>query len=421
MEQKGEKFINELMERDIIQNITNKEKVINALNNDHKLYVGFDPSASSIHLGNFVVVNILSLCVKYGIKFVIIVGGITGMIGDPSGKKSERTLLDTNKVLDNVESIKKQLGTLLPNSLIINNASFYEGKTIIDFLREVGKYINISYLLNKEIIKSRLDSGISFTEFSYSLIQANDFYILHEKYDVDVEIGGSDQWGNITIGIDYVNKKANLPESTSPLSGLTLKLLLKSDGTKFGKSEKGAVYLDGRVTAPYTMYQFLINQADDDCLRLLNFLSNYSVQEIKDIMQEAEKDKSKRYAQMMLAKNIIDRVHGKGVFERIQSLSALIFKNDVNDFSKEDVEFILADFPIVKSDFKVGDKIVDLLLNANIFESKNEIRTLVNQNGLSISGIKINDLESSLTKDMIIQDACIFVKKGKQDISIIAK
>lgn len=421
MEKKGELFVNELMQRDIIQDITNKEKVINALNNNHKLYVGFDPSASSIHLGNFVVVNILSLCVKYGIEYVIIVGGMTGMIGDPSGKKSERSLLDVAKVKQNVEDIKKQLSTLLPNSLIINNASFYEGKTIIDFLRDVGKYVNISYLLNKEIIKSRLESGISFTEFSYNLIQANDFYVLHEKYDVDVEIGGSDQWGNITIGIDYVNKKANLPESTSPMCGFTLKLLLKSDGTKFGKSEKGAVYLDGRVTSPYTMYQFLINQADDDCLKLLNFLSNYSVEEIKNIIEKTNEDKSQRYAQMMLAKNIIDRVHGKGVFEKLQSLSNLIFKNDVSNFSKEDVDFILTDFPITKHEFKEGESVVDLLLEAKVFESKNEIRTLVTQNGLSISGIKITDLDAKLSKDMIIHNRCIFVKKGKQDISIIAK
>ncbi|MBO6072746.1 tyrosine--tRNA ligase [bacterium] len=190
---KAELFINELKNRDLIQNITNEKKVINALNNDKALYVGFDPSAISLHLGNYVIINILNLCEKYQIKYVCIVGGITGQIGDPSGKKSERVLLNKDTVKANVNGIKKQLSTLLKNPLIINNETFYEHKSIIDFLRDVGKYINISYLLNKEIIKNRLETGISFTEFSYSLIQANDFYMLYKNHNVCVEVGGSDQ------------------------------------------------------------------------------------------------------------------------------------------------------------------------------------------------------------------------------------
>ncbi|MBO6022681.1 tyrosine--tRNA ligase [bacterium] len=190
---KAELFINELKNRDLIQNITNEKKVINALNNDKALYVGFDPSAISLHLGNYVIINILNLCEKYQIKYVCIVGGITGQIGDPSGKKSERVLLNKDTVKANVNGITKQLSTLLKNPLIINNETFYEHKSIIDFLRDVGKYINISYLLNKEIIKNRLETGISFTEFSYSLIQANDFYMLYKNHNVCVEVGGSDQ------------------------------------------------------------------------------------------------------------------------------------------------------------------------------------------------------------------------------------
>ncbi len=421
MENKANLFIQELLDRNIIQDITNKEKVINALNKDRKLYVGFDPSANSLHLGNFVIINILSLCIKYDIKFVIIIGGMTGQIGDPSGKKEERKLLDTNQVLKNIEGIKTQLQNLLPNAKIINNADFYKNKTIIDFLRDIGKYVNISYLLNKEIIKSRLETGISFTEFSYSLIQANDFYELHHNEDVDVEVGGSDQWGNITIGIDFINKKDMIPEAQSTLSGLTVKLLLKSDGTKFGKSEKGAIYLSEHLTSAYTMYQFLINQSDADALNLLNFLTNYSINEIQEIITIHQEKPFVRFAQKKLAQNLVSRIHSMQTFEKVKQLSEMIFKNDWNNLTLKDIEMIKNDFPIIKQDFNQGELIVDLLTKAKIFKSKNEAKTLINQGGISINGIKVNDVNLKLDKEFIKFNKYIFIKKGKQEIQIIEK
>lgn len=418
---KAELFINELKNRDLIQNITNEKKVINALNNDKALYVGFDPSAISLHLGNYVIINILNLCEKYQIKYVCIVGGITGQIGDPSGKKSERVLLNKDTVKANVNGIKKQLSTLLKNPLIINNETFYEHKSIIDFLRDVGKYINISYLLNKEIIKNRLETGISFTEFSYSLIQANDFYMLYKNHNVCVEVGGSDQWGNITIGIDYINKKDNLAEATSAVAGFTLKLLLKSDGTKFGKSEKGAVYLSNKLTSAYSMYQFLINQNDDDCNRLLNYLTNYSIDEIKSIIEESNLNKSQRIAQNKLAQNLVSRIHGHDTYLKIKALSSMIFKNDVKDFTLEDIDLIKNDFAINKVDFNLNDNLVDILMKANIFKSKGELRKLIEQNGLSINGDKVKDFDKKISSDDLVLNKYLFIKKGKQEISIIEK
>lgn len=418
---KAELFINELKNRDLIQNITNEKKVINALNNDKALYVGFDPSAISLHLGNYVIINILNLCEKYQIKYVCIVGGITGQIGDPSGKKSERVLLNKDTVKANVNGITKQLSTLLKNPLIINNETFYEHKSIIDFLRDVGKYINISYLLNKEIIKNRLETGISFTEFSYSLIQANDFYMLYKNHNVCVEVGGSDQWGNITIGIDYINKKDNLAEATSAVAGFTLKLLLKSDGTKFGKSEKGAVYLSNKLTSAYSMYQFLINQNDDDCNRLLNYLTNYSIDEIKSIIEESNLNKSQRIAQNKLAQNLVSRIHGNETYLKIKALSSMIFKNDVKNFTLEDIDLIKNDFAINKVDFNLNDNLVDILMKANIFKSKGELRKLIEQNGLSINGDKVKDFDKKISSDDLVLNKYLFIKKGKQEISIIEK
>lgn len=418
---KAELFINELKNRDLIQNITNEKKVINALNNDKALYVGFDPSAISLHLGNYVIINILNLCEKYQIKYVCIVGGITGQIGDPSGKKSERVLLNKDTVKANVNGITKQLSTLLKNPLIINNETFYEHKSIIDFLRDVGKYINISYLLNKEIIKNRLETGISFTEFSYSLIQANDFYMLYKNHNVCVEVGGSDQWGNITIGIDYINKKDNLAEATSTVAGFTLKLLLKSDGTKFGKSEKGAVYLSNKLTSAYSMYQFLINQNDDDCNRLLNYLTNYSIDEIKSIIEESNLNKSQRIAQNKLAQNLVSRIHGNETYLKVKALSSMIFKNDVKNFTLEDIDLIKNDFAINKVDFNLNDNLVDILMKANIFKSKGELRKLIEQNGLSINGDKVKDFDKKISSDDLVLNKYLFIKKGKQEISIIEK
>lgn len=418
---KAELFINELKNRDLIQNITNEKKVIDALNNDKALYVGFDPSAISLHLGNYVIINILNLCEKYQIKYVCIVGGITGQIGDPSGKKSERVLLNKDTVKANVNGITKQLSTLLKNPLIINNETFYERKSIIDFLRDVGKYINISYLLNKEIIKNRLETGISFTEFSYSLIQANDFYMLYKNHDVCVEVGGSDQWGNITIGIDYINKKDNLAEATSTVAGFTLKLLLKSDGTKFGKSEKGAVYLSNKLTSAYSMYQFLINQNDDDCNRLLNYLTNYSIDEIKSIIEESNLNKSQRIAQNKLAQNLVSRIHGNETYLKIKALSSMIFKNDVKNFTLEDIDLIKNDFGINEVDFNLNDNLVDILMKANIFKSKGELRKLIEQNGLSINGDKVKDFDKKISSDDLVLNKYLFIKKGKQEISIIEK
>ena len=417
--QKGEAFITELEQRDIIQNITNRDKVINALNNNRYLYVGFDPSAESLHLGNYVVINVLSLCKKYAINFIPIIGGITGQIGDPSGKKAERKLIDVQTVKHNVECIKKQIAKLLDVNLIVNNLDFYKNSTIIDFLRDSGKYVNVSYLLNKEIIKNRLESGISFTEFSYSILQATDWYHLHHDYNVDVQIGGSDQWGNITIGIDFINKKDEIPEADSPLAGLTLKLLLKSDGTKFGKSEKGAIYLSDKLVSPYTMYQFLINQTDADSQRLLNYLTDYSIDEIKAIIEKAKEDPSARYAQNKLAENIVTRVHGQLVYAKVKNLSSMIFGTNANELTVEDINLIKNDFPMVGCAFVDNEKLVDLLTKASIFKSKSELRTLIKQGGLRIGGKKITDENAVLTKEDTIANKYLIVQKGKKDIYIL--
>ncbi|MBO7044050.1 tyrosine--tRNA ligase [bacterium] len=225
----------------------------------------------------------------------------------------------------------------------------------------------------------------------------------------------------MTIGIDYINKKDNLAEATSAVAGFTLKLLLKSDGTKFGKSEKGAVYLSNKLTSAYSMYQFLINQSDDDCNRLLNYLTNYSIDEIKSIIEESNLNKSQRIAQNKLAQNLVSRIHGNETYLKIKALSSMIFKNDVKNFTLEDIDLIKNDFAINKIDFNLNDNLVDILMKANIFKSKGELRKLIEQNGLSINGDKVKDFDKKISSDDLVLNKYLFIKKGKQEISIIEK
>ncbi|MBR4486224.1 tyrosine--tRNA ligase [bacterium] len=223
------------------------------------------------------------------------------------------------------------------------------------------------------------------------------------------------------IGIDYINKKDNLPETESPVAGFTLKLLLKSDGTKFGKTEKGAIYLDKNFTSPYTMYQFLINQSDEDCYKLLNYLTNYSVEEIQEIIKESNLNKSQRIAQNKLAQNLVSRIHDNETYFKVKNLSSMIFRNDVKNLTLNDIDLIKNDFIVIEVEFNFNDSIVELLIKSGIFKSKSEIRKLIEQNGLSINGEKIKDFDKKIIQNDLIQNKYLFIKKGKQEINILEK
>ncbi len=406
----------ELTKRDVIMKITNLEKANNfLLHKEWSLYVGFDPSFRSLHLGNYLMLVTLKRFIKHGYKVLALVGGATGQIGDPSGKKNERQLLNKNVIEENINSICKQIRLILNNVEIVNNDNFYKNVHFIDFLRNIGKHINVNYLLEKEIISTRLESGISYAEFSYNLIQANDFLQLYNTKNVVLQLGGSDQWGNITTGIELIRKCVG---DKNDAFGVTLKLLTKSDGTKFGKSEGGAIYLDPSITHPYVMYQFLINQNDDDVKKLLLALTFLSVEEIEQIASEHKKNKALRIAQKKLAFEIVKDIHGEDICQKCISISNAFFSNQLHKLQSEDLFLALNNMPttILKQE---SINIVDFLVTAKIAESKSKARTLILSNAISVNNVLIDSLDFNISKKNAINGKFAYLRKGKKNYFLI--
>lgn len=407
-------LIKDLKARNLINNITNEEKLIKALEKNKGIYVGFDPSADSLHLGNYIMIMLLKRFRLYNIKTLALVGGATGMIGDPSGKSAERNLLDKTILEKNIAKIKFQLEKFT-NSQVINNYVFYENMTFLDFLRDVGKLININYLLEKEIINSRLSVGISYTEFSYNLLQGYDFLQLYKNDNIAIQAGGSDQWGNITTGIEMIRK--NLGDDNIAC-GLTINLLTNSEGKKFGKSEKGAIYLDENKSTVYEMYQFLINQSDADVEKLLNFLTLIDVEEIKKIMQAHKNDPALRVAQKALAKAVVVDIHGQQKYEQALHISEVLFNGSISTLNQEELEIAIKSLPATKLD-KDEIKIIDLLNLANISSSNRIARDFLNTGSILINDIKINDENFLVKKQDAINQKFSIIRKGKRNYFLI--
>lgn len=409
-------IITELKKRNVINNITNEDKAKEFLNHkDWSLYIGFDPSFKSLHLGNYLMLVTLKRFINAGFKPFAIIGGATGQIGDPSGKKSERILQSKDVIESNAECIQKQITKILKDIKIINNFDFYKNLYFLDFLRDTGKYINVNYLLEKEIISKRLEAGISYAEFSYNLIQANDFLQLYNNYNVVLQLGGSDQWGNITTGIELIRKKVG---DNNNAFGMTLNLLTKADGTKFGKSESGAIYLDPQITHPYSMYQFLINQSDADVYKLLMSLTFLSIDEINQIMEKHNLDKAQRLAQKTLAKEIVSDIHGAEACKKCMEISAAFFNNKIEVLNHEDLLAVLNNMPSFKTN-KDSYKIIDLLVDAKIVASKSQARTLISSNGIYLNNKLVNDLNLVVAKSSAINKQFSYIRKGKKNYFLI--
>ena len=411
-------ILTELKARNVINNITNEEKVQDFVKSKkYGLYCGFDPSFRSLHLGNYLMLVTRKRFVKAGYKTIALVGGATGQIGDPSGKKAERVLLENKLVEQNVEAIKKQIESIVTGAKGINNLDFYKNETLFDFLRDTGKLINVNYLLEKEIIAKRLESGISYAEFTYTLIQAHDFCYMYKHEDVHMQLGGSDQWGNITAGTELIRRTSG---DDNGACGITMNLLTKSDGTKFGKSEGGAFYLDKSLTSPYAMYQFLINQADEDVKKLLLALTFISVEEIEDIMNKHNANKALRLAQKTLAKTIITDIHGADEAEKCEKISATLFSGNLDQLDEKDIKIALNGVPTFNADKSQYD-ICDLLVNAQVCPSKSNARQLVQSNSISVNGKLISDIHALID----IKDAkgdkekFSYIKKGKKNYFLV--
>lgn len=409
-----ENIIEDLNYRGLIEQYSNEEKISEILSKPTVIYCGFDPSASSMHVGNYVMISLLMRFQKAGHKIVAVVGGATGMIGDPSGKSKERNLQTKETLAANTAAIKNQLERFLdlsdPNKgEILNNYDWLGKMSTLDFLRDYGKYFPINYMLSKEIVSSRLEAGISFTEFAYQILQSIDFYHLHHEKCVSIQVGGNDQWGNLTSGLELIRK---LDGDKEPVEALTCRLITRSDGKKFGKSEKGALFLNPELTSPYQLYQFFINTTDEDAVRYLKVFTFLSHEEIENIAQEHLANPGMRIAQKKLAYEVTKDIHGLEAAEEALKMSNVLFSGDVKSLNEKEIEELLGS---LKTKVEENINLVDLLIKVGAATSKTQARTFVAQNSVLINGEKANDPTRIYTIDDALFSKYVIIRRGKKN------
>lgn len=419
-------FVDELRWRGMLKDIMpgteellNKEMV--------SAYIGFDPTADSLGVGNLVQIMTLVHFQRCGHKPFALVGGATGMVGDPSGKSQERNLLSADILNHNLNAQKKQLERFLnfdsgENSAeIVNNYDWFKDLNFLDFIRDTGKHITVNYMLAKDSVKNRLENGMSFTEFSYQLVQGYDFYHLNTERGIKIQMGGSDQWGNITTGTELIRRKGG-----GEAFALTTPLIKKADGTKFGKSEKGNIWLDPEKTSPYEFYQFWLNSGDSDCENYIKIFSLKEQEELESLIAEHQQDPGRRQLQKALAEEITARVHGDDELGNAIKASQILFGKATEEALRTlDERTLVSVFEgvgqgnISREELKEEMEIVDLLADhTSLFNSKGEARRMVQGNGISINKSKVK-LEKKVGPEDLINDKYIVVQKGKKDYFLL--
>ncbi|PPI88813.1 tyrosine--tRNA ligase [Candidatus Pantoea edessiphila] len=416
-------IIEYLYSRSLIFQLTNKEQLIKKLQQGPSvLYCGFDPTAESLHLGHLIPLICLKHFQNLGHKPILLLGGATGLIGDPSFKATERKFNDNNLIKTWTEKIQTQLIKFLNfdcgfnSAVIVNNLDWFNNMNILSFLRNIGKHFSVNQMINKEAIKQRLnrdDHGISFTEFSYNLLQSYDFAYLNKLLDVSLQIGGSDQWGNITSGINLTRRLNN-----SQVFGLTFPLITKSDGTKFGKTEKETIWLDPKKTSPYKFYQFWINTADADVYRFLKYFTSISLDEIK-ILEHKDKNINKvPEAQYILAEQVTNLVHGKSALDSAKNITHNLFSNRIDKINESDFKQLSYDgIPTVHLDGP--EDLQQVLVKSKLVTSRSQARTMIYSNAIYINGkqqsnpkYKLNDIDKLFNKYTL-------VRRGKKNYCLI--
>jgi tyrosyl-tRNA synthetase len=379
-------------------------------------YIGFDPTAASLHIGNLATIMLLVHLQKAGHKPIALVGGATGMIGDPSFKASERSFLDEDTLRINQEGIRKQLEQFLDfdcgenSAEMVNNYDWFKEIGFLQFLREAGKYLSVNYMMSKDSVKKRLETGISFTEFSYQLLQGYDFYHLYKHKNVRLQMGGSDQWGNITTGTEIIRRKEGDEEGYFKAYALTTPLLTKSDGSKFGKSEGGNIWLDAARTSPFEFYQFWLNQSDEDSPRFLRVFSLKTKEEIEALESSHAAEPHLRIMQKALAAELTIRIHSERDYQLVLKASDVLFgKATFNGVPQTEIS---------RTDWDSCPNLLDLIstiTNSEIYPSKGEARRALQQNAVSINKVKVSAPEQSLADVQLLQDRFILVSKGKKN------
>lgn len=373
-------------------------------------YIGTDPTGDSLHIGHFSSFLISKRLKEAGHHPILLVGGGTGLIGDPK-PTAERPMITKEEVEHNFQCLKKQAEDIF-GFRVVNNNDWIEKICVTDFLRDYGKYFNINYMLDKDIVRRRLDTGITYTEFSYMILQALDFLHLYEEDGCTLQVAGQDQWGNITAGIDLIRKKTG-----KEAFGFTMPLLTKSDGTKFGKSEGGAIWLDREKTSSYELYQFLINAEDSKVIDYLKFLTFLSKEEIDALAESTEKEPEKRLAHEALAKEVITFLHGEEAYQEAKTISAKLFRGEIASFTKKEVEEVFRGVP--KYEIQSGITLLEALVNTGICNSKREGRELIGAGSISINGDKCMDEAHLLEEKDAIGNIYFVVRRGKKKYAIL--
>jgi len=388
------------------------------------LYCGFDPTADSLHLGHLVPLLTLRRFQDAGHRPIALAGGATGMVGDPSGRSEERNLLDQNELSSNVAAVAAQLESFLSfdaeskkkgiAALLVDNREWTAEVNVLDFLRDVGKHVTVGTMLSKESVKTRLSSeqGLSFTEFSYMLLQANDFFELHKNYECEMQIGGSDQWGNITAGIDMIRRR-----SSAIAYGLTVPLVTRSDGAKFGKTSEGTVWLDSKRTLPYELHQYLINVDDRDVEKLLLQLTLVSVSEISELMVDHRKSPEDRIAQQRLATEVCRLVHGDEEAEQaLLATQGLFGSESTSEDSLEALRGIVPETEVRASELKQGEEsLIDVLVLSGLCSSRGDARRTIAAGGISVNGDRQAKDAVSLPNDLLSNGEYVLIQKGKKN------
>ena len=395
----------ELEWRGLIKDVSSPELREKLNKGGMTFYIGTDPTGDSLHIGHFSSFLISKRLKDAGHNPILLVGGATGLIGDPK-PDAERPMITKEEVEKNFISLKKQ-AEIIFGFEVVNNYDWISKFSIIDWLRDVGKYFNIGYMLNKDIVRRRLDEGITYTEFSYMTLQAYDFLHLHNEKGVDLQVAGQDQWGNITAGIELVRKKQN-----EEVYGFTMPLLTKSDGQKFGKTNGKAIWLDANKTSPYEMYQFFVNSEDDKVIDYLKFLTFLPKEEIDKLEISNREEPHLRLAHKALAKEVITFIHGEEAYNTAVKIADTFFKGDIKDLSYEELKAGVAD--LEKTAIEDKTLLIDALVELHVCNSKREARDLITGSSISVNGNKVTDLNFVLDKENAFNSELTIIKKGKK-------
>ncbi|HFR3976619.1 TPA: tyrosine--tRNA ligase [Streptococcus suis] len=411
----------ELKARGLVFQTTDEEALVKALTEGQvSYYTGYDPTADSLHLGHLVAILTSRRLQLAGHKPYALVGGATGLIGDPSFKDAERSLQTKDTVDGWVTKIQGQLSRFLDfengdnKAEMVNNYDWFSGISFIDFLRDVGKYYTVNYMMSKDSVKKRIETGISYTEFAYQIMQGYDFYELNDKHDVTLQIGGSDQWGNMTAGTELLRRKADKSGHV-----MTVPLITDSTGKKFGKSEGNAVWLDADKTSPYEMYQFWLNVMDDDAVRFLKIFTFLSLDEIAEIEKQFDSARHERLAQKILAKEVVTLVHGEEAYNQALNITEQLFAGNIKNLSAKELKQGLSNVPNYAVQAEDNLNIVELLVTSGIVTSKRQAREDVQNGAIYVNGERVQDLNYTLSDSDKIDGELTVIRRGKKKYSVL--